>query len=198
MEIQKMPPKLLTLHISYDGLNSKIWRDIQLCNDTPMNQLAYIIMVSFDTHAYHQYYFQSCGEKYTEGNVDGIGVHDARKVTMADLYLDKGDSLLMEYDFGCGQLFNIKITDATEHPGENSVLYPFVSDGAGSGILDDYGIDDLAYFIEQIDLVGKTVEPIYYKDRESPWDYRCFSIESLNKTLIGDVTALTKSYRERS
>lgn len=62
MEIQKMPPKLLTLHISYDGLDSKIWRDIQLCNDTPLNQLAYIIMVAFDTLGYHQYYVQSCGE----------------------------------------------------------------------------------------------------------------------------------------
>lgn len=113
---------------------------------------------------------------------------------MADLYLDKGDSLLMEYDFGCSQIFNIKITDATEHPGESSVLYPFVSDGAGSGILDNYFVHEVAYFIEQIDLVGKTVEPIFYKDRHSPWDYRCFSRESLNKTLIREVAILTKRF----
>lgn len=198
METQNMPPKLLTLHISYDGLDNKIWRDIQLCNDTPLNQLAYIIMVSFDTHAYHHYYIQSCGEKYTEQKVGGTGVYDARKVTLADLYLDKGDSLMMEYDFGCSQIFNIEIVDSSEHPGENSVLYPFVIAGSGSGILDDYTVEDIAYFIEKIDLTGNTVDPIYYKDRQAAWDYRCFSIESLNKTLIDDVATLTKSYDQNS
>lgn len=196
MDAPKMPQKLLTLHISYDGLDSKIWRNIQLCNDTPLNQLAYIIMVSFDTLAYHQYYIQSCGEKYTEGKIEGPGVYDARKYTMADLYLDIGDSLLMEYDFGCSHIFNIKVIGGADHPGQNSVLFPFVSDGAGLGILDDYILPDIAFYIEQIDMTGKTVTPIYYKNRETPWDYRNLSIRDINQTLASDVAALVKSYRK--
>lgn len=35
-------------------------------------------------------------------------------------------------------------------------------------IIDDRSVLDIIYYIEQIDLVGKTVEPIYYKDRVEP------------------------------
>ena len=182
----------LVLRIGYDGLDKVIWRDVAVHKDMPLNELAYLILAAFDTMANHLYVIRSAGEEFSEGTWEDFKGFDARKTTLADLHLMKGDTLEMEYDIGCGQLFNIMVLG--EKICEADCKVPVIMDGNGCGIIDDRSVLDIIYYIEQIDLVGKTVEPIYYKDRVEPWDYRNFDIDTINRTLKAEMAKLEMVY----
>ena len=182
----------LVLRIGYDGLDKVIWRDVAVDKDMPLNELAYLILVAFDTMASHLYVIRSAGGEFSEGIWEDFKGIDARKTTLADLHLMKGDTLEMEYDIGCGQLFNIMVLG--EKICEADCKVPVILDGNGCGIIDDRSVLDIIYYIEQIDLVGKTVEPIYYKDRVEPWDYRNFDIDTINRTLKAEMAKLEMVY----
>lgn len=182
----------LVLRIGYDGLDKVIWRDVAVYKNMPLNELAYLILTAFDTMANHLYVIRSVGEEFSEGTWEEFKGYDARKTTLADLHLMKGDTLEMEYDIGCGQLFNIMVLG--ERACEAICKVPVILDGNGCGIIDDRSVLDIIYYVEQIDLVGKTVEPIYYKDRVDPWDYRNFDIDTINRTLKAEMTKLEMVY----
>lgn len=187
---------ILVLRIEYDGLDKVIWRDVVVDKDMPLNELAHLILVAFDTMAYHLYVIRSAGEEFSEGPREDFKGFDARSMTLSDLHLMKGDTLEMEYDMACGQLFNIMVVG--EEACEADRDTPVIIDGNGCGIIDDRSVLDVIYYVEQIDLVGKTTKPIYYKGRTEPWDYRNFDIDAINQTLKAEMAKLTKAYGARA
>lgn len=192
MEKYEYHIKNLALRISYDGLDKVLWREVVVDTGVPLNQLAYLILSAFDTKAQHMYVIMSAGEEYSEGPWEKEHMFDARNTTLADLYLMKGDTLALEYDMGIGHLFNIKVV------GENVIMpegtLPVITAGGGCGIIEEKSVLDLIYYIEQIDLIGKTVEPIYYKDRSEPWDYRKFDLAELNANLSEEMKSIAEAY----
>lgn len=184
--------RILTLHIALDGLEKVIWRHVEVADDMPLNQLAYLIMVSFDTDANHLYVIYSGGEEYSEGNWDEFEGHNSRKTRLADLHLMRGDTLEMDYDFGAGYQFNIEVV--CEEITDRECDLPKIENGEGCGIIENSSLPEMIQYIDQIYMTGKTKRPIYYKGRKEPWDYRKFDVNEANKMLKSEMAKITKAY----
>ena len=188
--------RILTLHIALDGLQKVIWRNVEVADDMPLNQLAYLIMVSFDTNANHLYVIYSGGEEYSEGNWDEFEGHNSRKTKLADLLLMRGDTLEMDYDMGAGHQFNIEVIGEDLVSGETDL--PRIIDGKGCGIIEDITLTEMIHYIEQISTDGKTAKPIYCKDRTEPWDYRKFDVSVTNEYIKSEMAKLSKAYGRKA
>ena len=190
-----MSAKVYTFHIGYEGLGEKIWRNIAVSSNYRLDQLGYTVLAAFDTMAYHLFEFYYKDGRFEIPNEDA----DEEQIDMAvfklhQLELKIGDRIRMDYDFGTTQTFWIELIGIEDMGRGQGRKYPYVTEGAGRGIIDDMPSDELQEIIEQIDKNGKTAEPIYYNDRAMPWDYRWFDLDNINSLLKGEVEMIEEGY----
>ena len=184
---------IFTLHIAYKGLEDKIWRDATLLENATLNDLAYLIMATFDTMAYHQYKFEIKGEHYYCFNEE---YDESTKFTdchLSDFVLQVADYFTFEYDFGIGHEFTVQVLE-NYYSDFVDPRMPLIIHGEGCGIIDDYSFDDIKNAIEEIDLMGKMREPIYYKERTEPWDYRDFNLKTACENLKKETEVVEKKF----
>ena len=48
-----MATQVYTFHITYEGLEDKIWRKVAVSSNYQLNKLGYVVLATFDTMAYH-------------------------------------------------------------------------------------------------------------------------------------------------
>jgi len=190
-----MATKVYTFHITYEGLEEKIWRKVEVSSNYRLDQLGYMVLAAFDTLAYHLFEFY-----YDDGRFE-IPNEDApfEQIDMADfklhqLKLKLGDRIRMEYDFGTTQTFWLELVEIADMKRGWGRRYPYVLDGAGRGIIDDMSCEELSELVAQIDRNGKTDEPIYYQERMMPWDYRWFDLDCMNSLLKGEIEMIEEGY----
>lgn len=190
-----MATKVYTFHITYEGLEDRIWRKAEVSSNYRLDQLGYMVLAAFDTMAYHLFEFF-----YDEGRFE-IPNEDApfEQIDMADfklhqLELKPGDRIRMDYDFGTTQTFWLELVAVDDMKRGWGRRYPYVLDGAGRGIIDDMSCEELSELIAQIDRTGKTDEPIYYQERMMPWDYRWFDLDCMNSLLKGEIEMIEEGY----
>ena len=190
-----MATKVYTFHITYEGLEEKIWRKVEVSSNYRLDQLGYMVLAAFDTLAYHLFEFY-----YDDGRFE-IPNEDApfEQIDMADfklhqLKLKLGDRIRMEYDFGTTQTFWLELVEIADRKRGWGRRYPYVLDGAGRGIIDDMSCEELSELVAQIDRNGNTDEPIYYQERMMPWDYRWFDLDCMNSLLKGEIELIEEGY----
>lgn len=190
-----MAAKVYTFHISYEGLEEKIWRNIAISSNYRLDQLGYAVLAAFDTMAYHLFEFH-----YKDGRFEIPGEDvDEEQIDMAvfklnQLELKIGDRIRMDYDFGTTQTFWIELIGVEDMGRGQGRRYPYITEGSGCGIIDDMSYDELQGLIEQIDKDGKTKEPIYYNNRMMPWDYRWFDLDNINALFKGEIDIIEDGY----
>lgn len=190
-----MATKVYTFHIAYEGLEDRIWRKVEVSSNYRLDQLGYLVLAAFDTLAYHLFEFHFDDERFEIPNEDAL----FDQVDMADLRLHQmglriGDRIQMEYDFGTTQIFRIELIGIEDMKRGWGRRYPYISDGAGQGIIDDLPCEELVELVEQIDRNGQTDEPIYYQERVLPWDYRRFDLDCMNELLKGNIAQIEEGY----
>ena len=190
-----MATKVYTFHITYEGLEDRIWRKAEVSSNYRLDQLGYMVLAAFDTMAYHLFEFF-----YDDGRFE-IPNEDApfEQIDMADfklhqLELKPGDRIRMDYDFGTTQTFWLELVAVDDMKRGWGRRYPYVLDGAGRGIIDDMSCEELSELIAQIDRTGKTNEPIYYQERRISWDYRWFDLDCMNSLLKGEIEMIEEGY----
>ena len=190
-----MATKVYTFHITYEGLEEKIWRKVEVSSNYRLDQLGYLVLAAFDTMAYHLF------ELYYDDGRFEIPNEDApfEQIDMADfklhqLKLKLGDRIRMEYDFGTTQTFWLELVEIADMKRGCGRRYPYILDGAGRGIIDDMSREELSELVAQIDRNGKTDEPIYYQERMMPWDYRWFDLDCMNSLLKGEIELIEEGY----
>ena len=190
-----MATKVYTFHITYEGLEDRIWRKAEVSSNYRLDQLGYMVLAAFDTMAYHLFEFF-----YDDGRFE-IPNEDApfEQIDMADfklhqLELKPGDRIRMDYDFGTTQTFWLELVAVDDMKRGWGRRYPYVLDGAGRGIIDDMSCEELSELIAQIDRTGKTDEPIYYQERGISWDYRWFDLDCMNSLLKGEIEMIEEGY----
>ena len=52
-----MATNVYTFHVAYQGLEDKIWRDIEVSSNYRLDQLGYAVLAAFDTLACHLFHF---------------------------------------------------------------------------------------------------------------------------------------------
>lgn len=191
-----MAVQVYTFHITYEGLENVIWRDVEVSSNYRLDQLGYVVLAAFDTLAYHLFQFD-----YKDGvfvlpsdEFDEELETDVAFYKLHQLSIKTGDSLKMIYDFGTEQVFHLELTGIREMGRGQGRRYPQVVTGAGTGIIDDMHWTELKELIDQIDRKGKTDEPIYYNGRQIPWDYRLFDLEYYHVLLKGIVDQIEDGY----
>lgn len=192
-----MQAQILTFHVTYEGLADKIWRDVRVSSTSRLHQLCYLVLAAFDTMACHLFEVQ-CGQtRYQLPDEDSEDDDDFMDVSLSRMYqlrLKPGDEMTMTYDFGLDHTFRMVLVSAEPMPKGAIKQYPIVADGAGSGILEDIHVSEMAELIDQIDAKGCTDEPLFYRDREAPWDYRRFDLKELGARLKTDLKEIEAGY----
>lgn len=190
-----MATKVYTFHITYEGLEEKIWRKVEVSSNYRLDQLGYMVLAAFDTLAYHLFEFYYDDDRFEIPNEDA----PFEQIDMADFKLHQldlklGDRIRMDYDFGTTQTFWLELIEIADMKRGWGRRYPYVLDGAGRGIIDDMSCEELSELVAQIDRNGKTDEPIYYQERRMPWDYRWFDLDCMNGLLKGEIGLIEEGY----
>ena len=190
-----MATKVYTFHITYEGLEEKIWRKVEVSSNYRLNQLGYMVLAAFDTLAYHLFEFYYDDDRFEIPNEDApFEQIDMANFKLHQLDLKLGDRIRMDYDFGTTQTFWLELIEIADMKRGWGRRYPYVLDGAGRGIIDDMSCEELSELVAQIDRNGKTDEPIYYQERRMPWDYRWFDLDCMNSLLKGEIELIEEGY----
>lgn len=189
--------KVLKFKVGINGLEDKIWREIEITDRRTFADLAYTILVTFDSLAYHLYNI-----KYKDYTFDCFGCtevdadsRDATITKLSILGLETNDELEMEYDYGSTTTFKITYLGERNMTEFEGYLYPNIVDGAGRGMLDDMCDFELKEIVEDTDRKGYSdyyVTPGYEKHEK--YDYRKFNLKENNKKLKGLVLEIKNGY----
>lgn len=192
-----MATDIYTFQITYQGLEEKIWRKVEVSSSYRLDQLGYLVLAAFDTLAYHLFEFLWEGRIYGIPDLDvPAGQLDMAQFRLNQLGLKPGARLQMDYDFGTTQTFFLELLEIQAMSRGKGRHYPYIVEGAGRGIIDDMYVDDVKELVEQIDRNGKTDQPVLYQTSVAPWDYRNFNLKCENALLKGDIEAIEAQYME--
>jgi hypothetical protein len=190
----------LIFKVSIRGLENKIWRIIEIPKRRTVADLAYTILATFDSLAYHLYNIQYKDNVYdcwvcNEDDFYSKPPINAIITKLSDLNLQENDTMKMEYDYGSTTTFNITYLGSKEFSFKEIANYPYISDGAGSGMLDDMSDFDLVEIVKDTDKKGYSSYPYtpgYEKNNK--YDYRKFNLKTNNSKLKGLILAIKNGY----
>ena len=191
---------VITFKVYIEGLENKIWRKIEITDIRTIADLAYTILASFDSLAYHLYNIKYNNKIFISNLLDEEWyrygeLYDATSTKINELFLNINDKMLMEYDYGSSTYFYIEYISnrpLEKHKGRH---YPYVIDGKGRGMMEDISCYELQDIVKDIDKKGYSIHdftPAY--ERPIKYDYRDFDIESNNILLKGLIEEIKYSY----
>ena len=191
--------KVLTFQVGIEGLEDKIWRKIEITDRRTVADLAYTILATFDSLAYHLYDIKHGNDRY-DCMIDPMDLRnynfkDAIRTKLSDVDFENNNKMIMEYDFGSTTTFIITYLESRNMEKYNGNHYPYIIDGAGRGMLDDMCDFELKEVVEDIDKKGYSdhfFTPGY--ERKIKYDYRYFNIKNNNALLKGEILDIKNGY----
>lgn len=192
--------KVLLFRVSIDDLEDKIWKKIEILEDNSVAELAYTILASFNSLAYHLYEIHHDDITYSCGvpNEDLLKYVDAeyKNATKVKLkYLNFNEKLMfMNYDFGSNTTFRIEYISSSDLM-EEECNYPLIIEGEGNGMLDDISDFELKEIVDETDKLGKSKS--YYTagyERDDIFDYRNYNIVEDNAKLKNIFNKIKNGY----
>lgn len=194
--------KVLTFKVGIEGLEDKIWRKIEITDRRTVADLAYTILATFDSLAYHLYDITYKDKIYDcwvciEDDHTYIPPINATITKLSDIELKENDTMEMEYDKGTPTDFVITYIDSKEIERGNGRHYPYIIDGSGRGMIDDIASYKLKEIVNDIDKKGYSEHyftPGY--ERTIKYDYRDYDIKGDNILLKGKIEEIKYAYEE--
>ena len=191
--------KVLTFKVGIEGLEDKIWRCIEITDRRTVADLAYTILATFDSLAYHLYDIKHGNDRY-DCMIDPLDLReynfkDAVSTKLSDVDFENNNKMIMEYDFGSTTTFIITYLESRNMEKYNGNHYPYIVDGAGRGMIDDMCDFELKEVVEDIDKKGYSdhfFTPGY--ERKIKYDYRYFNIKNNNALLKGEILDIKNGY----
>lgn len=191
--------KVFTFQVGIEGLEDKIWRKIEITDRRTVADLAYTILATFDSLAYHLYDIKHGNDRY-DCMIDPMDLRnynfkDAIRTKLSDVDFENNNKMIMEYDFGSTTTFIITYLESRNMEKYNGNHYPYIVDGAGRGMIDDMCDFELKEVVEDIDKKGYSEHyftPGY--ERKIKYDYRQFNIKTNNALLKGLVLDIKNGY----
>lgn len=192
--------KVLIFQVGIEGLEDKIWRKIEITDRRTVADIAYTILATFDSLAYHLYDIKYNNKVYDcwidiEYDHRDVELVNATVTKLSDLGLKENDAMEMNYDTGSTTTFKITYLGSREMEKYNGKHYPYIIDGAGRGMLDDLCDFELKEIVDDIDKKGYSEHyftPGY--ERTIKYDYRNFDIKNNNALLKGLVLDIKNGY----
>lgn len=192
--------KVLTFKVGIEGLENKIWRKIEITDTKTVADLAYTILATFDSLAYHLYDIKYKDKIYDswisiEDDYSDIPKINATITSLNELELKEQDKLEMQYDFGSTTTFKITYLGCRNLEQGAGRHYPYIIDGAGRGMMDDISDFELKEIVDDIDKKGySNYNFTAGYERKIKYDYRDFDIKSNNILLKGIISEIKYKY----
>ncbi len=192
--------KVLTFKVAIEGLEEKIWRKIEITDKRTVAELAYTILATFDSLAYHLYDIKYKDKIYDcwvciEDDHTEIPKINATTTKLSSIKIKENETMEMTYDYGSPTTFIITYISEKDMEPNHQTHYPHIIDGAGCGMVDDITSDELQQIVADTDKKGKS---LYYftpgYQRNYRYDYRNYSINIDNKLLKGKISVIKKGY----
>lgn len=191
--------------VKLQELEKYLWRDIEVSSLSTLAKLAYSILASYQAQGSHlfgitynnfKYEFDYDNDMFDSLDDDIEDVISPNITKISSLKLKVGDRMEMEYDYGAGWTFDIELVSISPMEKGRGTHYPYITDGAGWGIIEDTCPGDLIDYIKQIDETGvlPKFEPHSMPFCTAAWDYRRFDTETINALLKGEVQQLQDAY----
>lgn len=192
--------KVLTFKVVIEGLENKIWRKVEITDTKTVADLAYTILATFDSLAYHLYDIKYKDKIYDswisiEDDYSDIPKINATITSLSKLELKEQDKLEMQYDFGSTTTFKITYLECRNLERGAGRHYPYIIDGAGRGMIDDISDFELKEIVDDIDKKGySNYNFTAGYERKIKYDYRDFDIKSNNILLKGIISEIKYKY----
>lgn len=178
-----------------------IWRDIEITSVLSVAKLGYSVLAGFEAKEHHLFAIKFNTNRYEilfedQGYTDKP-VIDPINTKLSSLKLKVNDKLTMDYDYGAGWQFSIELISITPMKKGAGTHYPYVTDGMGRGIIEDYFPPQLSDIISKTDkegIIPKIFDPM--SEREFDWDYRGFDLKYCNTFLKDYVAAAQSAYED--
>lgn len=194
--------KVLIFKVEVELLEDKIWRTIEITDRSTVADLAYTIIATFQALGDHLYEIRHNGKIYDSF----IAIEDyhgkeklinATKTHLNNLNLKTNDKLIMNYDTGSTITFNLTYLCSRRFEKGSGMHYPYITDGAGLGIINDYTNLELKEMVDDIDRKGKSNYQyismfLTYKD----YDYRNFDLKKNNLHLKRFYRKIKQGYEQ--
>jgi hypothetical protein len=181
-----------------DDYKPRIWRRILISENTSVTDFAYGIMGIYNAEGYHLWNVESMGQKpprqrltwanaktYMYVNEDSLDWEDYQNPDthkVSDLFNQKGDIVLVNYDFGDSWCFKCVLEEISEDDGTQ---LPSVLKWKGHGIIDDcggvWGLEEaLEEYDEEIEpwTTESLTDALRLKDSPFPEIYKVMKEES--------------------
>lgn len=187
---------VLTFKVAIEGLENKIYRTMELTDRMTVADLAYTILASFNSLAYHLYQIHHNGITYISGVEENLfDDENATTTRLKKLDFEKECTLEMEYDFGSPTTFVITYLGSKKRELKTYGDYPIIIDGAGNGMLDDmssYTLQEVVAETDKLSYSNCYYTPGYETNRK--YDYRKYNIKTDNKKLKGLILEIKNGY----
>ena len=193
--------KVLKFKVGIEGLENKIFRVIEITDRMTIADLAYTILASFNSLAYHLYNITYkdniydcwvCPKEYP----DYEDLLNAVTTKLSSLNLKENDTMEMEYDYGSPTTFKITYLGERElEKYSDAQKYPYIAEGEGLGMLDDITCEELKDIVLETDELGYSTSyftPGYETNKK--YDYRKYNIKTDNKNLKGLILLIKNGY----
>ena len=98
------------------GRGREVYRNIQICGDSTLNNLCQVIIDSFDFTDDHLYEFCMDNKMYSKHSYQSApeGNEPSTDIKLDELELYKGQKFSLHYDFGADWMFAIGVSKITE------------------------------------------------------------------------------------
>lgn len=194
--------KVLIFKVEVELLEDKIWRTIEITDRSTVADLAYTIIATFQALGDHLYEIRHNGKIYDsfiaiEDYHGKEKIINATKTHLINLNLKTNDKLIMNYDTGSTITFNLTYLGSRSFEKGNGMHYPYITGGAGLGIINDYTNFELKEMVDDIDRKGKSNYQyismfLTYKD----YDYRNFDLKKNNLHLKRFYRKIKQGYEQ--
>lgn len=179
--------KVLTFKVEIEGLEDKIWRKIEITDRRTVADLAYSILATFHSRAYHLYDIEYNNKFYDcwvciEDDHSEVEPVNAVITKLSSIGLKENDTMRMEYDTGSTTVFKITYLGEREFEKGNGMHYPFIIAGAGYGMIDNITSEELKDIVDDIDKKGKSDYYALCMDGRNSriYDHRNFDLDKNN------------------
>lgn len=195
---------VLEFKIELVGFENLIWRKIQISDNTTVAKLGYIVLAAYEAAASHLFNIKYNGLRYEilfeKDDFEGLmgPAINPMNIKLKDLDIQAGDKLTMQYDFGAGWEWTIEYLGSFPMKKGTGKHYPWITEAAGRGIVEDVSPSEFLSMIGRINLTNEPIEVLDPRDfdRTINWDYRWCKLDIMNGLLKYDVEEIKWAYEE--
>ena len=189
-----MAVQMMRYKVELVGEEKRLWREIEISSNAELDQFCYALLASVEAQGNHLFSLTFKEKEYEIFSENRV-YNDIRKYALKNIDWKIGESATLIYDYGCEWNFKITLLFIEDMKKGMGNRYPYVTDGAGRGIIEDVFIKEYTKLLNKM-VLDKNLQYKYIIDDTHvlTWRYDTFNSKTANILLRGDIIKLLLCY----